>query len=223
MTPQNPEILVATLAYSVASRDIDAQAHVDKIKDILRGVPGLLLINCYRGRSNTPYYFILTTWEDEDSWYKAKEQHNPKQLLLASTELFSAVPEQWVMSYIWGYHRPIAAPTITAIHLSSLPQRLGDADQTFWLQELYQYDVQSTVAFAFLACSTKDTTTTPRLSLPSKTMTSSEKTSLHTILGLFSWAGEMAKEEFYINPHYQKVQKRLETDGSLRILPVEKL
>jgi hypothetical protein len=223
MTQQHAEILVATLAYSVASRDIDAQAHVDKTKDVLRSVPGLLMIDCYRGRSDNPYYFILTTWEDEDSWYKAKEQHNPKQLLLTSAELFSAIPEQWVLSYIWGYQRPIAAPTTTAIHISSLPQRLGDPDQTFWLQELYQYDLQSTIAFAFLASSTKDNTTAPRLSLPSKTMASSEKISLHTIFGLFSWAGDMAKEEFYINPHYQKVQQRLRNDGTLRILPVEKL
>jgi hypothetical protein len=225
MTQQNSEILVVTLAYSVASRDIDAQAHVDSTRDHLRTAPGLLAINGYRGRSNTPYYFIFTTWEDEDSWYKAKEQYNPKQLLLTSAELFSAVPEQWVMSYIWGYTRPTADPTLTAIHLSNLPQRLGDADQNFWLQELYQYNLQTTMAFAFLACSTRDTTptTAPRLSLPSKTMAASEKNSLHTILGLFSWAGEMAREEFYTNSHYQKIQKRLEADGTLRILPVEKL
>src|SRR5437588_11628483 len=115
------ELLVATLAHSAPGRDADGLARIRLISDIARNVPGLVIVRTYRSRGHDAYYFMLTTWEDEEVWQKAQERHNPKQLFLESVgELLMAPPDQWLMHYLWGYSRPSATATLVAAHLATI-------------------------------------------------------------------------------------------------------
>src|SRR5579863_7592297 len=100
------ELLVATLATTIPGRDADGLARMRIISDTVRNVQGLVTARFYRSRGNESFYFILTTWEDEDSWQTAQERFSPRQLLLGSaTELLAGQPEKWLMQYLWGYSR----------------------------------------------------------------------------------------------------------------------
>src|SRR6266436_107085 len=112
------ELLVATLAHTVLGNDVDGLARLRLISDTVRNAPGLVNARFYRSREPESYYFMLTTWEDEEFWYKAQDRYNPKNLLRGSTaELLMASPEQWLMRYLWGYSRPSAQPAIAAAHI----------------------------------------------------------------------------------------------------------
>ena len=123
------ELLVVTLAHITPGRDTDGLAHIRLISDTVRNAPGLVISRFYRSRGHDSYYFMLTTWEDEESWRRAQERYNPKQLLLGSTaELLIDPPEQWLMHYLWGYSRPAAVPILAAAHLATI--RADQADRT---------------------------------------------------------------------------------------------
>ena len=79
------ELLVITLAHTVAGREADALARIRLIADTVRNAPGLVTSRFYRSRGQEAYYFMLTTWDDEESWQRAQERHNPKHLLLGSS------------------------------------------------------------------------------------------------------------------------------------------
>src|SRR5437764_14157778 len=103
------ELLVVTLAHTPPGRDADGLAQVRLMSDTVRNATGLINARFYCSRGQEAYYFILTTWEDEDSWQRAQEHYNPKQLLLGSApDLLTDPPEQWLMHYLWGYSRPAA-------------------------------------------------------------------------------------------------------------------
>ena len=76
------ELLVVTLAHTMVDKEADGLARIHLISDTVRNAPGLVTSRFYRSRGQESYYFLLTTWEDEESWQKAQERHNPKQLLL---------------------------------------------------------------------------------------------------------------------------------------------
>ncbi|TMC60466.1 MAG: hypothetical protein E6J21_10155 [Chloroflexota bacterium] len=78
------ELLVVTLAHIMPDRDAEGLARIHLISDTIRNALGLVSASFYRSRGNESYYFMLTTWEDEECWQKARNRYNPKQLLLGS-------------------------------------------------------------------------------------------------------------------------------------------
>src|SRR5215469_6464009 len=115
------ELLVATLAHTMRKNDDDDITRLRLISETVQNAPGLVNVRIYRSRETESYYFILTTWEDEELWYKANERYNPKNLLRGSAaELLTASPEQWLMHYLWGYSRPSAQSAIAAAHIVSV-------------------------------------------------------------------------------------------------------
>src|SRR6266496_6618724 len=146
------ELLVATLAHMALGKDDDSTTRLRFISETIQNAPGLVNARFYRSREPESYYFILTTWEDEDFWYKAQDRYNPKNLLRGSTaELLTATPEQWLMRYLWGYSRPAANPILAAAHLAHIRKEQAEYAELGWIEKLRQQAVQSTLAFAFLA------------------------------------------------------------------------
>ncbi|HYX51685.1 MAG TPA: antibiotic biosynthesis monooxygenase, partial [Ktedonobacteraceae bacterium] len=112
------ELLVATLAHMAPGQDDDGTTRLRLFSETIQNAPGLVNARIYRSREPESYYFILTTWEDEDFWYKAQDRYNPKNLLRGpAAEPLMANPEQWLMYYLWGYSRPSAQPAIAAAHI----------------------------------------------------------------------------------------------------------
>ncbi len=214
------EILVVTLAQTVARKDTEVFSRIRSIGDTLRSAPGLVSFRYYRSRGNEAYYFILTTWQDEESWLSAQERHNPKQLLLATAGLLTSQPEQWQMYYIWGYSRPIAPPTLANAHFITVRSQHVDLVQKGWLQGLHQQSLQSSLAFAFFA-----RTQTPTISpvntpnIAGNTEQGYVQTSI--LLCFLSWASELEREEFYMHTNYQTMNKFIEGIGNMRVLPLE--
>src|SRR6266571_3172839 len=69
----------------VLSSPIQYATRLRFISETIQNAPGLVNARFYRSREPESYYFILTTWEDEDFWYKAQDRYNPKNLLRGST------------------------------------------------------------------------------------------------------------------------------------------
>src|SRR6266550_8221623 len=113
------ELLVATLAHMALGTDDDSTTRLRFISETIQNAPGLMNARFYRSREPESYYFLLTTWEDEELWQKAQARYSPRNLLLGSDrELLTAPPEQWLMYYLWGYSRPSAQPNIAAAHVA---------------------------------------------------------------------------------------------------------
>jgi len=210
---QSMELLVVTLAHSIANRDTEVFARIRSIGDTLRSAPGLVAARYFRSRTNDTYYFILTTWQDEESWQQAQERHNPKQLLLATSDLLSSPPEQWLMSYIWGYSRPIAPPTLTNAHIIAVRPQHIELVQKAWLQNLRQYNLQVSLAFAFFARGSSD------IHKGEGKEASHQQGS--TLLCLFSWASDVERQAFYVDANYLAMNKYIEGIGNMRILLLE--
>src|SRR5579859_3014595 len=146
------ELLVATLAHTALGNDVDGLARLRLISDTVRNAPGLVNARFYRSREPESYYFMLTTWEDEDFWYKAQDRYSPKNLLIGSTdELLTVPPEQWLMRYLWGYSRPSAQPVIAAAHVATVRPDQAIRVEQGWIEGLRRQAAQPTLAFAFLA------------------------------------------------------------------------
>lgn len=217
------ELLVVTLAQTVARKDTEALSTMRSIGDTLQSAPGLVSFRYYRNRSNEAYYFILTTWQDEDSWLHAQERHNPKQLLQAAPDLLASQPEQWLMYYIWGYSRPTAPPTLANAHFITVRSQHVELVQKGWLQGLHQHSLQSSLAFAFFA---RSQALSPASSSITKNMANKEQSlpldaTSSIFLCFLSWASDVEREEFYTNANYQAMNKFIESIGSTRILPLE--
>src|SRR5713101_3863676 len=192
------ELLAVTLAHITPGRDADGLARIRLISDSVRNAPGLVISRFYRSRGHDPYYFMLTTWEDEESWRRAQERYNPKQLLLGSaTELLIDPPEQWLMHYLWGYSRPAAVPILAAAHLATIRADQAERTQRGWIESLRRQAVQPTLSFAFLARGVNEdaTASLPSLSLHSTAVADSPYGSI--FLNILSWASEADREEFY--------------------------
>src|SRR6059058_4313202 len=146
------ELLVVTLAHVMPERDAEGLARIHLISDTIRNALGLVSASFYRSRGNESYYFILTTWEDEECWQKAQERYNPKQLLLGSaTELLTDPPEQWLMHYLWGYSRPAAGSILAAAHLGTIYPAYADRTQRGWIESLRRQAVNPMRSSALLA------------------------------------------------------------------------
>lgn len=220
---QHMELLVVTLAQTVTRKETEVLSGIRSIGDTLRSAQGLVSFRYYRSRGNEAYYFILTTWQDEDSWLHAQERHNPRQLLLTTPDLLASPPEQWLMYYIWGYSRPIAPPTLANAHFITVRAQHVDLVQKGWLQGLHQHSLQSSLAFAFFArsqalspaaSSTTNTTGNKGQAVPPGSPAS-------IFLCFLSWASDMEREQFYTNANYQAMSKFIEGIGSTRMLPLE--
>ncbi len=226
------ELLVVTLAHTYPGRDADGLARMRIISDTVRNVPGLVTARFYRSRGNKSYYFILTTWEDEDMWQKARERFSPRQLLLGSaTELLTGQPEQWLMQYLWGYSRPAAAPILAAAHLATIQAGQADLVQRGWIESLRRLAIQPTIAFAFLARGINEDLTqlahpTQPPALPSSGSTGNAETVYQqgaVFLNLLSWASETDREDFYSDPNYQAISRFIGGMGVIQILPLDPL
>jgi hypothetical protein len=218
------ELLVVTLAHTMPGRDADGLARIRLISETVRNATGLVTARFYRSRGSESYYFMLTTWEDEEIWRKAQERYDPKLLLLGSaTELLLDPPEQWLMHYLWGYSRPAAEPILAAAHLATMRPDQAERTQRGWIESLRRLAVQPILSFAFLARDVNENTAT---SLPSPPTTSSgagDSSHRSIFLNVLSWASEADREEFYANLNYQAVSRLLGSVGIVQIITLDPL
>lgn len=227
------ELLVVTLAHTTPGRDVEGLTRVRLISDTIRNAPGFVHARFYRSREPDAYYFLLTTWEDEESWKKAQDRYSPKDLLLGSdSKLLAAPPEQWLMQYLWGYSRPSSQANIAAAHLANVRPDTADRIERGWIEGLRRQAAEPTLAFAFLARGrNEDSTGLPVHTAPNATPTNHmddhKGTSLHipgaTFLNLLSWPGEMQRQEFYINQNYKAISSLLNSMGVVRVLALDPL
>jgi heme-degrading monooxygenase HmoA len=218
------ELLVVTLAHTAPGRDTDGLARIRLISDTVRNAPGLVTARFYRSRGHDSYYFMLTTWEDEESWRRAQERHNPKQLLIGTgTELLLAPPEQWLMRYLWGYSRPLAAPILAVAHLATVRPDQRERTQRGWIESLHRQAVQPTLAFAFLARGANEDTLPPGPSPAASSMNEGESPYQQgsIFLNLLCWASEADREDFYMDPNYRAISIFLNSVGIIQLLALD--
>jgi len=220
------ELLVVTLAHITPGRDTDGLAHIRLISDTVRNAPGLVISRFYRSRGHDSYYFMLTTWEDEESWRRAQERYNPKQLLLGSTaELLLDPPEQWLMHYLWGYSRPAAVPILAAAHLATIRADQADRTQRGWIESLRRQAVQPALAFAFLARGVNEDAVVFQPSLATSAPNGGDSLYQHgsIFLNLLCWSSEADREEFYEDAHYRAISLFLNSVGMIQMLTLDPL
>jgi quinol monooxygenase YgiN len=220
---QNTELLVVTLAHVLPGKEREARAHIRALAETLQSAVGLTSTRIYRGRDNGIAYLLLTTWEDEESWLKAQERHTPKGLLLSAQDVFTAVPEQWIMYYIWGYTRPTAPSQLAVVHLITVTPQMIQTLQTGWLSGLRQPDLQALLTFAFLARGINDTPTSTRIATTSHVGGYREIFKLQSslLLSFLSWSNEVEREDFYAHAGYQSIKSIAEREGSIHTIPLE--
>lgn len=215
------ELLVVTLAYITPGRDTDVLDRVRLIADTVRNAAGLITSRFYRSRSRDSYYLMLTTWDDEESWKRAQERHNPKKLLLQSgKELLASMPNQWLMHYLWGYNRPLATPVLATSHLITAQPQQIDTLQQSWLQRLRQQIMEPSLASGLLARGTHEDQFVFRQNTTGETLDFFRQQDT-ILLGLFSWGSEAEREQFYTDPHYQIVNRLITSTGGMQMLPLE--
>lgn len=221
------ELLVATLAHTEASKDVDGPARLRFLSETVRNAPGLVNARFYRSREPESYYFILTTWEDEDFWHKAQDRYSPKTLLIGSTgELMTAPPEQWLMRYLWGYSRPSAQPVIAAAHIVTVRPDQADRVERSWIEELRRQASQPALAFAFLARGrNEDSTLIPDPPLLHNQQAAEGSATLYSsnFLNLLSWPGETQRKDFYTDQNYKAISGFLSSVGVVRVLALDPL
>jgi quinol monooxygenase YgiN len=220
------ELLVATLAHTAPDKEADGMARIRLLADTTRNAPGLVTARFYHSRGHEAYYFILTTWEDRESWNKARERHNPSQLLLgAATEILTYAPDQWLMQYLWGYSRPTIAPTLAAAHIATVRPDLAGRIQHGWIESLHQLATHPTMSFAFLARGMNEKSRELRSSSPIDPALIEEAPLQQgsIFLNLLSWANEAEREEFYADPNFQAISRFLSNVGVTQILTLEPL
>jgi len=202
------ELLAVTLVHTLPGRNADVLARVRLISDTVRNTPGLITSRFYRNRGNAPYYFMLTTWHDEESWLKARQRYDPKHLLLTTAlEVLTSSPQQWLMHYLWGYSRPAVTPVVAASHLANIRSDQAGYAQKRYIEGLRRHCAQSTLAFAFLARGTHEESVANQHDI--------------ILLSLFSWGSEDEREQFYADAHYQAVHKFISKLGTVQIFPLE--
>jgi heme-degrading monooxygenase HmoA len=221
------ELLVATLAHIASGKDDDGTTRLRLISETIQNAPGLVNARFYHSREPESYYFILTTWENEDFWYKAQDRYNPKNLLSgATTELLPTHLEQWLMRYLWGYSRPSAQPAIAAVHLVTVRPDQAERVERSWTEGLRRQVTQPTLAFAFLARGrTEDSTFIHDQSTLNNlqfTEVSSNNYSSN-FLNVLSWPGETQRKDFYADQNYKAISGFLSSVGVVRVLALEPL
>lgn len=222
------ELLVVTLAHTMVDKEADGLARIHLIADTVRNAPGLVTSRFYRSRGQESYYFLLTTWEDEESWQKAQERHNPKRLLLGSAmEILISAPEQWLMRYLWGYSRPAAAPILAAAHLATIRADQAERTQRGWIESLRRQAVQPSLAFSFLARGMNEPTPLPAELTATRPVNMPREDTPYqqgsVFLNLLSWASEADREEFYADQNYLAISRFLSSVGIIQILTLDPL
>lgn len=215
------ELLVVTLAHTLQGKDAEGLARIRLIADTVRNAPGLVTGQFYRSRGREAFYLMLTTWDEEESWQKAQEGHNPKQLLLGSaTELLIASPEQWLMHYLWGYSRPAAIPILAAAHLATIRPEQAELTQRAWIESLRRQAISPTLAFAFLARGFNEETMAAQVS---GTSAKDDYPHQHRsiFLNLLSWASEADREDFYADASYRAISLFLGSVGNVQMLTLD--
>ena len=218
------ELLVATLAPTVLGKDVDGLARLRFISDTVHNALGLVNARFYRGREPESYYFMLTTWEDEEFWHKAQDRYSPKNLLIGSAGgLLTAPPEQWLMHYLWGYSRPSAQPAIAAAHLVTVRPDQADRVERSWIEGLRWQAEQPTLAFAFLARGrSEDGALTQHAATTNNATTEGWADKYNpNFLNLLSWPSEKQRKDFYADQTYKALSGFLSSVGVVRILALD--
>jgi len=216
------ELLVMTLVYTTPARDAEVLARVRLVGETIHNVPGMMSSQLYRGRGTEPCYAILTTWESEEAWRRARERYSPRHLLAASTDLLTLPPEQWYLTYLWGYNRPSVQAVVASMHLATIPLEKVDVVQRGWIEGLRRQATQPLLAFSFLARGTDESI----LTLPSPedsngTSPSPMMRQGTLFLNVLSWANDRDREEFFADPDYKAIKQFLKSTGILHILSLE--
>lgn len=213
------ELLVATLAHTARGADEEALARMRLVVDTMKNVPGMMNAQLYAGRDGEACYFILTSWEDEEFWQKAREQHDPRDLLLnANSELLTAAPEQWQMHYLWGYSRPSAQPTIAAAHLATVRPDATGRVQRAWIENLQRQAAQPALAFAFLTRGRNVDTASYGIN---SNASMQENANHSTFLNLLSWPSKTQQKDFYADQQYKAFRGYLNQVGMERTITLE--
>jgi len=219
------ELLVATLAHMAMGKDEDDTTRLRLISETIQNAPGLVNARFYRSREPESYYFILTSWENEDFWYKAQDRYNPKNLLRGATaELLTAHTEQWLMRYLWGYSRPSAEPTIAAAHIVTVRPEQAERVERSWIEGLRRQVTQPALAFAFLARGRNEDSTfiDDQSTLNSiKFSKASGNNFSSNFLNLLSWPGETQRKDFYADQNYKAINGFLSSVGVVRVLALD--
>ena len=220
------ELLVVTLAQVMPDRDAEGLARIHLISDTIRNALGLVSASFYRSRGNEAYYFMLTTWEDEECWQKARERYNPKQLLMGSAAgLLIHPPEQWLMHYLWGYSRPAAQPILATVQLGTILPDQADRAQRGWIECLGRQAVQPILSFAFLARGLNEDMKVPHafpaISAAGGGHSPYKRGSI--FLNLLSWASQADREDFYADQYYQAISRFLNRVGAVQVITLEPL
>ena len=219
------ELLVATLAHMAPGQDDDGTTRLRLISEAIQNAPGLVNARFYHSREPESYYFILTTWENEDFWYKAQDRYNPKKLLRGSTaELLTAHEEQWLMRYLWGYSRPSAQPAIAAAHIVTARPDQAERVERSWIEELRRQATQPALAFAFLARgrNEEDTVIHDRSISNNNPFAEASINNFNSnFLNLLSWPDETQRKDFYADQNYKAISGFLSSVGVVRVLALD--
>lgn len=219
------ELLVVTLASTHPTREADILARMRLISDTVRNAPGMIDSQFYRGKGNGAYYIMLTTWDSEEAWHRAKERYSPRYLLLSSAiELLTAAPEQWLMKYLWGYSRPTAPALLAALQVVEVPETQTEVTQKAWIEGLRRQASEPALAFAFLACGGLEIVTSSPLSAKAANSEAPLPSNIqqNTIfLNILSWANEQDKEFFYANSDYRALQRFISSVGTVQNMQLE--
>jgi len=221
------ELLVATLAPLAIGKYDDGTTRLRLISETIQNAPGLVNARFYRSREPESYYFILTTWEDEDFWHQAQDRYNPKTLLRGATaDLLMAYPEQWLMRYLWGYSRPSAQAAIAAAHIVTIRPDQAERVERSWIEGLRRQVTQLALSFAFLARGrNEDSAIIHNQSTVNNikfTKTSTNNYSSN-YLNVLSWPGETQRKDFYADQSYKAISGFLSSVGVVRILALDPL
>ncbi|MDQ2905287.1 MAG: antibiotic biosynthesis monooxygenase [Chloroflexota bacterium] len=223
------ELLVVTLAHSRSGSETEGQSQIRMISSTVRSAPGLLTARFYSSnQGHDQYYLMLTTWEDEEAWQKARERADPRQLYQnAASRILVSPPEQWRMHYLWGYNRPAASATLVAALLTTTRPDKAEYIQKNWLESLHRQAAQPMLASAFLARGINENAMlpTPARSTPSNGKAGAESPYRQgsIFLNLLSWSNEDDQEAFYTDAGYQGIYRLLGNLGAVQALTLEAL
>jgi quinol monooxygenase YgiN len=219
------ELLVVTLTQTKSEKEAETATRIRMIADTIRHASGLVNLRCYQGKGKENTYALLSTWEDEESWRKALEKTNPRNLLKSSAgEYLIGEPEQWFLHYLWGYTRPSAQQNIVTLQLANVRSNKIEQMQSRWLQSLSQKTNETPLAYGFTARGVKeDQIPTAKLAPNGKGGSSKEAPYLYgmVFVNLFSWGSERERETFYSNPPYQQASALLSSVSMSRIFNLE--
>ncbi|GCE46852.1 hypothetical protein EI42_00374 [Thermosporothrix hazakensis] len=211
------ELLVVTMAYVASGTEAESEMRLRLVNETIRNAPGLLTLQSYygqgRGNEKGSIYVLLTSWDDEESWFDLQERYNPKKALQTTVgELLKAPPYQWLMYYQWGYSRSTAQIKTAALHLIQARAEYGQSLQQEAISALQNEELQMLLAFAFLA-----------RGIPEENRTEKTIAQGAVHLHFLSWGSESEREHFLATPRYQQMHAHINRRGAAYLLPLTPL